>query len=410
MKTKVCHSIPVCLILLSCSAFAVGGAYSFWALNYGPMWSNYARVVDGKTMDRNCPVNICISDEGYCKKTVYCSIVGINTRITIPDDVKLITPAGNVVGDEICVGDSFKVVKGANKGEYWDDGGDMDSPQVYWVDDVEALAAKLVSQHKSSSTAKIGGTPVGDGYVDPLTGIPVYNKQLMSSSIQNDILEHFKITGNLVCSLKGDAPTTGGVLAKEGEYYRATSPGTASFNAAYPVECMYYYYGGICDPSDSMCGGSNSFCLYQVPMFPNMDGNGLSGLLDVGSISLSRTIKVTQAGSAKAEFEVAGLDDVRFGEQNNLRILVENVGNVSMSVKAISSKSPYKFISCDVSSIAPGSRAECILQVTPTASTGLDVSVSYEYSSCGRRQTGVISKTLLGTATVMPMQHIRYME
>jgi len=86
----------------------------------------------------------------------------------------------------------------------------------------------LSASTKAPSTAKIGGTPVGDGYVDPLTGIPVYNKQLMSSSIQNDILEHFKITGNLVCSLKGDAPTTGGVLAKEGEYYRATSPGTAS--------------------------------------------------------------------------------------------------------------------------------------------------------------------------------------
>lgn len=404
MKNK-CYVYLILFILLSaCDSFAVSGSYSFNALNFGSMWMKYAQVVEGKSTGlNNCPVNICITLPQYCKNTVYCSIFGVNTRITIPEDLKLVTSDGFVVGDEICVGDKFKVAKGANKGEYWDDGGDMDSPPVYWVDDVEAIVKKVVDQHKSASPAKVGGTKVADGYVDPLSGIPVYNVDLMGKAPNPgiDLLEHWKIIGNLACSVKGSA-TAQGKISKEGDYYKAIAPGDASLEENDVVECIYYYYGGICDPTDDMCGGTDSFCQYQVPMFPNMDGSSLADLVKVGTMSLTKNLKIVQAGTAQAEFSVGGAQAAKIGEEINLRVLVKNTGNLNITVKNIYSKAPHKFVSCDSSTVAPGKETECILTVTPSAETGLDVTVGYEYITCGKTKSGQVSKIVLGTAKIMP--------
>jgi hypothetical protein len=403
MKWGIILGTFVFLMIFSCGAYAISGGYNFYGLNYGPEWSQYARAVEGKSMDQNCPVNLCISVPGYCKKTVYCSIFGVNTRVSIPEDVKLVTSDGYTVGDEICVGDKFTLAKGANKGEYWDDGGDMDSPPVYWITDVEATVTKLVNQHKSASPAKVGGNKVADGYVDPLSGIPVYNVDLKGSAPNPgiDLLEHWKIIGNMACSMKGTAKPSAN-LAQEGEYYKATSPGNASFQADYTVECIYYYYGGICDPSDDMCGGTDAFCQYQVPMFPNMGGNSLQDMVKVGTISLKKDIKITQAGDAKADFSIAGAQAAKVGEAINLRVLVKNTGTADMTIKTIYSSAPHKFVSCDSITVAPGNETECILSVTPSADAGLDVTVGYEYKTCGRTKSGQVSKIVLGTAKIMP--------
>ncbi|MFZ2456604.1 MAG: hypothetical protein WAX07_09025 [Candidatus Altiarchaeia archaeon] len=404
MKTGVFTGTLVFLTIFSCTASAVSGSYNFLALNYGMMWSQYASAVEGKDIgDKNCPVAVGISMDGYAKKTVYCSIFGVNTRITIPEDVKLVTSDGYVVADEMCVGEKFTLAKGASKGEYWDDGGDMDSPPVYWIADVEAVVNKLVSQHKSASPAKVGGTKVADGYVDPLTGIPVYNVDLKGNASGTGFLEHYNIIGNLACSMKGTANPSGN-LAQAGEYYQATAAGDASFQADYTVECIYYYYGGICDPASDMCGGTDAFCQYQVPMFPKMSGKSLKDLVKVGTISVKKNIKITQAGDAKAEFSISGAQAASVGEQINLRVLVKNTGTANMTIKTISSRAPHKFVSCDSSIVAPGKETECILSVTPSADDGLDVTVGYEYKSCGRTKSGQVSKTVLGTARIMPKE------
>jgi hypothetical protein len=405
MKNRCYIYLTLCVLLLACDSFAVSGSYSFNALNFGSMWIKYAKAVEGNNGLNNCPVNICITLPQYCKKTVYCSIFGLNTRITIPEDIKLVSSDGYVVGDEVCVGDKFKVVKGVAKGEFWDDGGDMDSPPVYWVDDVEALVKKLVDQHKSASPAKVGGTKVADGYVDPLSGIPVYNVNLMGKAPNPgiDLLEHWKIIGNLACSVKGSA-TAQGKISQEGEYYKATAPGDASLEENVVVECIYYYYGGICDPADDMCGGTDSFCQYQVPMFPNMAGSSLTDLVKVGTMSLKKNLKIVQSGTAQAEFSIAGAQAAKTGEEINLRVLVKNTGNMDLTVKTIYSAAPHKFISCDSSTVSPGKETECILAVTPSAETGLDVTVGYEYKSCGKTNFGQISKIVLGTANIPPKE------
>ena len=393
----------ICLITFSCTVSAIQGSYNFLALNYGMMWSQYASAVEGKGLgDKNCPVALGISMEGYSQKTVYGSFFGAFSHLTIPEDIKLVTSDNYVLGDEMCVGDKFKMVKGASKGEYWDDGGDMDSPPIYWVDDVESIVTRLVNQHKSSSPARLGATRVKDGYVDSLTGIPVYNKNLQGEAPQNG--EPGQIIGELACSVKGTADAQGKII-QEGEYYKATGVGSASFQADYVVECMYYYYGGLCYPDDGTHVGKwqdAPFCLYQVPMFPQMSGRSLEDLVKVGTISAKKDIKITQEVEAKAEFSIAGVQSANVGEETNLRVLVKNTGTADLTIKDVSSRATHKWLSCDTSLVSPGKETECILSVTPSADAGLDVTVNYEYKSCGKTKYGQISKIALGIAKIMP--------
>ncbi len=393
------------LLYLSCSAYAIQGSYNFLALNYGLMWSQYASTVEGKAAgDKNCPVNLCLGLDGYCKNRVYCGIFEITTRITVPEDLNLVTSDGYVVGDEVCVGDEFKLDKGLIKGEDWDDGGDQDSPAIYWIDDVESAVKKIVSQHETSSPARIGGTQVDDGYVDPLSGVAVYTRIIPASSAVYNVSGNYKIIGNIACSVKGSASANGEIM-QDGDYYKATAPGTASFNANYVVECMYYYYGGACNPSDDMCSATsatNTFCQYQVPMFPHLTGSSLKDLLSVGTISLNKNLKITTSSTPKVGFSITGAESIKLGEENNLRILVKNTGDTNITVTDIYSTAPHKYISCDNPTIAPGTESECIMSVTPTVGTGLDVTILYEYSSCGKEETGQITKIVLGSESLTP--------
>ena len=97
-------------------------------------------------------------------------------KITVPGDYKLVKSDGSVVGDEVCLGDQFKIVSGETKGEYWQDGGVSDSPPIQWVDDVDVVFEKVIDYLNRDYTLKgvPSGTPV-DGFVDPVTGVRVYN-------------------------------------------------------------------------------------------------------------------------------------------------------------------------------------------------------------------------------------------
>ena len=164
---------------------------------------------------------------------------GILTRINIPEDFKLTTSDGNVVGDEVCVGDKLQLTKGVDKGEFYGDDGNDDSPSVYWVSDVEALVKNIMAYHEETKRTWsdiCAKSAPSDGFVDPLSGVPVY-----TTSVQMMGAEAAYITGNVVCSLKGDS----GLGFSSSGSYTATTPGTVNLAATYDIECMYYYYGGV---------------------------------------------------------------------------------------------------------------------------------------------------------------------
>ena len=82
------------------------------------------------------------------------------TRLSIPEDVKLVSYDGTVVGDEVCAGERFRLRKGVNKGEFWQDGGDVDSPPIHWVEDVPELVYSLVKAKADKVASGGGGYPI----------------------------------------------------------------------------------------------------------------------------------------------------------------------------------------------------------------------------------------------------------
>ncbi len=354
--------------------------------------------------------------------------------LTVPEDMKLVSSDGSVVDDEICAGEKVRAVKGVDKGEYWDYGGFLDSPPVYWVDDVEKSFEDIVGYGirtgftEECSVDKDAGVP--DGSIDPVTGVPIYTT-----------FGYPTLKGATICSLKDKGVSSEG-FDKIGDWYAAKGKGMARFTANYSVECVYYVYAlGYTDPytfgnynlSDYpggidelikeiySCPYKPLFSIIREPTINLMGGvirndsndykgtgvlsepKSLEDLFRTGNIGIDKEIKVVSTANPKVDVSVVGADNVSFGSPNTFRALVKNTGDVNVSIKSIYSKPEGKLISCDAESLAPGQQAECLLLVTPVQGQGLSVEVSYDYKSCGRSQVGLVTKTLIDSKTVRPV-------
>jgi len=436
MKKQVL-SVVVCVLFFSSAAQAgdstIQSRFEFLALSYTyGAWIPWACVEKGvpspadKPLDRvynscngrMCPFKAPLFSSPGCQDTFPKVLegphVGINARITIPGDLKLVTPNGNVVSDQVCVGDRFKIVKGANKGEYWNDGGNSDSPAIYWVDDVEKIVDGLLKFHEESGiTADQACTSsaVRDGFVDPVTGIPVYTYPtgLWGGVNWGDT------TGNMVCSTYPAYVESS--LKTEGDYYVVTGDGTFDLELSIPVRCMFYYYGG--SGGQSQCP---DYTLLKVPTVityesgyedymggawgsmggsaGNRDYYTKSDFFSVGNLTLTKKIRVGSPTPASVDLEVAGKDELVSGKSGVVRLIVKNKGAAGITIKKAYASSDYKFISCDSLFLESGKEAECLLSVTPQTGKGLKVSVDYEYPSCASTKNGTASVELIGSRVV----------
>ncbi len=394
---------------------------------------------------------------GYSLSSPYCMgdygpiTWGLRLQVTVPDDVKLVFSDGSVVGGEVCVGDTFTLDKGASKGEWWGEGGYDDSPPIYWVDDVEKLTDKIISFHQNTPISleeMHNAPPVPEGYVDPLTGIPLY-----PANAEAGYIGYYSLTGNLVCSFKPQN-TSASSIPNKGGLYTADKAGNYIIDEQQTVECMFYYYNVNYDTS-SYWNDSQHLYTIKTPMLiqngPNaqsfigfynltdyfnyfkyingsgdynyndtrsilndsilnnqgwteyIDYNSKEDFFKVGTIGIHRTIRVVELAKANVEVSIAGAENIKFGESNTLRILVKNTADVAVSIKSVYSNPEGKLISCDSNDLAPGQQAECILSVTPIQDQGLSLQVSYDYKSCGRSQVGLVTKTLIASKTVRPI-------
>jgi len=477
MKNERIWSLFLLLITLSFSVYALSGSYMYVGLGYGRGWWPWVCVTEkGEAAVCGCPgnnplgnygpddcemqrciTNFCNAPEctvfeaaamfgqhncvgvswsdlldmrsgkkvdpskmGNFKEASAVNNYGALSRITIPEDLKLVTKDGSVVGDELCAGDLFSFGKGVNKGEYYDDGGNMDTPPIYWVDNVEDVVNKIMDYHRSRTltASEVTSSPMPqDGFVDPLTSIPVYNTAY--------------ITGRMICSVSNTMTYVQGTV-KEGDYYKVTGKGDILFNAIMPVECMYYYYGGegsiitaddlTSGKTDSMLDmgspmtGKNPYLTLKLPQVikkgpdatlvdstaQNVLYNSVEDFFRVGSIAINKKIKVVSASNAQIVVTVSGMDEIKPGASNDLRVLVKNAGDADVEIKKISASVSNKFVLCDSAMIKPNEEAECLITVTPQIGQGLKVDVDYEYKSCGRTKTGSVSKVLIESTAVAP--------
>ena len=179
------------------------------ALRIDPAWAQRAKIFDGMKLDDmgwkeqwdNHGVGYY---EDYSLVSFWATMAEMDrfdTRISIPEDLKFVGSDGYVLGDEVCVGDTFTLSKGENRGEFWLDGGAMDTPPVYWVDDVEELAYSLVKtkvqKHKAMQTT-YPRTPLKK--IFSLSGLLYYATNdtpnlLNSNEQQADLRKYLKETG-----------------------------------------------------------------------------------------------------------------------------------------------------------------------------------------------------------------------
>ncbi len=175
----------------------------------------------------------------------------------------------------------------------------------------------------------------------------------------------------------------------------------------YDLDCVYYLYGAPGSENDSQ----NFYelrapCIYYYPgleLYASRELYGLpkdTNLWTVGELNLSKEIRVV--APAKPAIDVSVVGDVKYGETNNLRVLVKNNGDVNVSLKGVISKPGGELVSCDSDTLKPGQEAECLLSVTPQVGRGLSVEVSYGYSSCGKDQVGLVTKTLVDSTVINP--------
>jgi hypothetical protein len=450
---KILLSAGIAFLLLLSNSYALEGKYMYVSLSYGQGWWPWVCTTEkgmkgvwGKDYKcdqgnvRGCPFEqgkmmgqlLCVSPGfiGQCgdpPKTCVRRLddqyqvllppsYGILTRINIPEDYKLAMADGTVVGDEICVGDKLQLTKGVNKGEFYGDGGNDDSPPVYWVDDVEALVKKIMDYHeKTSSTWNTicAKSVPADGFVDPLSGVPVY-----TTSVPLLEAPAAYVTGNVVCSLKGE----GGSGFSPSGSYTATSVGEVNLAAAYSVLCMYYYYGGVTASGVASMGYWSDFqeqeCPFMTLRVPTVLQDGPSASLNsyndhpyassaadyfkVGAIGVNKKVKVSAPSNGAASVSLPSGEDIKFSQENDIRVAVKNTGSTDLSIKKVYTSSGGTLLSCDSEIVKPGAESECLIRVVPSKAD-FRISVDYEYKSCGRTKTGTATRALFSSQKNNPV-------
>ena len=412
----------VCLLFLVSSAYALQvsymyvligyarGYYPWVAVNYcgqkgyGDMFglcSNPSNLFEGS----DCNEPIPLSCERYLAgKHISCdsSGCGMLLKITVPEDFKFVDSFGNVVGDEICVGETVSVMKGVNKGEYWSDGGHEDSPPIYWVDDVEKVMDDVLDY--SSNNPDWSGWELSsldnceDGHLDELVKAPL--STLNSASTW---FSPYPYLGVFLCDMRkvsGDTEYSSGLTVDK--------LGELNLSYTYKVRCMYYlsatkYYSDCVLHKTPMILQAGPDATFNDWGTHNIFFNSSEDFFKIGEIGLKKRVKVVEPLKPKVEVSVAGADSIKFGESNILRVLVKNTGDVNVSLKSVNSRPLGKLVSCDAGVLKPSQSGECLLSVTPKLGDGVSVQVSYDYKSCGKSQIGLETKTLIASKVLEPV-------
>ena len=378
------------ILLLSCTAYAETYHIMWSGTNQEEGWGllvfyycyNYPCVINGTTFseDTRAPLN---SDETGVEYDRFFAL------LTYSPNYDLVTSSGEVVGDELCAGDAFKAVYGVPKGEWWSDGGDLDSPPINWVPDVEKFTLDLIKYHEAmidpdepwKEVYPTVPLDVSDGFVDKLTGFKVY--QMGYLAIGDNLTDTDDVwQGAVVCSLKQTSSVTG--ADQRSGYYTVSGTGKIDYRNSLEMDCVYYLLG--------IGWEKGKYTLIQMPGI-------IYGYLDnpyrIEVTDHSRNISVVKPANPGLIVSSPGAGDLKIGEENTLRILLNNTGDVDVSIRRIYSNDRYRLISCDSEEIKPGMSVECLMSVTPEAGKRLDVSVDYKYKSCGRWVLANAMKSLI---------------
>jgi hypothetical protein len=230
--------------------------------------------------------------------------------------------------------------------------------------------------------------------------------------------------GGITCSVEEKNLEVTNV-GRSGLYYVVTGKGDINFTSITDVQCLYYYD----KPSDQ---GPDTYSRSGVlavglplafdcedfsasfPMVVSSSGDPAAacGQLSkdsfrVGALRFKKNIRVVDPANQKIDVSVIGADNVKFDEENMLKVLVVNKGDVNVSIKDIDSKAQHRLLSCDRTVIAPNDQAECVVSVTPRSDSGLDIVVLFQFKTCGKTTNDKMSVNLINSMVVRPSYSAR---
>ncbi len=381
----------VLILLLACSGYALQNSVSF------------------QPLDDNDVMASILGDY----KVPYTGHFFLSAELSIPEDIKLVTSENRVVGNELCLGDSFTLQNNVVDGEYWDGGGYVDSPQIYWIKDVTSAARSLMGcgGENPADPGAFGGpvnqAKIGLGLLCAKSGTAV-DDYIADAKIR-------PISGGVACSLR-EKPVDSPGLAQIGSYYQVTGREPFIFDASYDVECFYYYVSpktgnvAVAKPvTYSSCRGVSGFSGTPAPVasFSTDEGKKAAcsqitpDAFKVGEIKLTKTINVVDPSDSSVDMKVLGSGNLVYGNPTTLKVLVQNTGSSAITVEDVTSKtSVNRLISCDVKIVEPGKNAECLLSITPRPGEGSSMQLDYSYLSCGTVKTSSIQKTLIDSVKI----------
>lgn len=331
-----------------------------------------------------------ISEPGPCWARAYDIIFSVN----INPQLGFYTENGYSLNSELCYGQKFKaVIETSNndwidtRGEWVTIGGACDSPPVAWVESL----AYFLNEVKNADKSPITIPKIYDGYVDSLTGIPVYWEGTV-------FLKPYY--GTLVCELpKFKSLDISG--AETWSIYGVKKPGTfvvtadkvdISFNT--DINCMFYHF----------CVKKGEGC-EVVREIMDMDGKYGGSKTYLGSASEKKSITVTSVPPEPKIIITSTLTNGKLSPQSStyLKMEVTNTGDKDAVVKNIDLNVDSQLLACESNKLSPGSSTECILWVSPEKSGVIEATVDYQYMKCGERQQ-IREKFVVGEIEVKPKE------
>jgi len=323
--------------------------------------------------------------------------------VTSEANMAAVSANGYILDSKVCSGGTFKLSFSNSTGEFDSKGGYSDTPPIVFVDDLDAVMNKILQVNPNAKSAyrnkiiKNFGNP--DVYIDPDTGIPVYfNYQCNWGGPKAKPQCGMTWYSTIVCQATSQNANVEGATMLTNGLYQVTSTDSVTLDVKSDVNCFFYAYGWL--SSDK-----NTLTLMQSIFMP---GNGgcnycpktvkVKGMT-IGSFQLKQTFQVdnspppTLSVSAKITNE-----QVPPGSSTYARVVISNGGS-EVNIKGISFNTKSKLISCTSTKLSPDSSTECIVSLSPTETTDLQATVSYQYNQCGERQTAM-QKAYIGTLLV----------
>jgi hypothetical protein len=420
------------LILLGLLWLCVGNVLALQtSLYYMPMQLNEC------TMRTLCEVPTQGGGHTHGEDEVHCW--AFMPQLTVPADVKLVRTDGSVVGDELCVGDKFKVQSVLGKDGYDGYGGEVwqisgyESPPVYWINNMGDAVKEIIgcpnrnpaSTYFSEFSKRMYtfNLPSGDVEPDPYGAAPA---PMGCQQQSGDFLQRttLPLQGGMACSIGSDKSASQGIV-KNGDWYEVTGD-DVNFSTSTEVQCLFYYdkrdfvtpkasslvmgigvptsfgFGAIPTDIGSYTGQTLEMMYYDAATKNSVCNKMNASWFAVGAIKYAKAVKVVGKAKPAVELSVIGAEDVSFGKESVIKVLVKNTGDADLQIIDVDSKAAHRLISCDSKKVIPGQLAECLLAVTPASGSGLDVKVTYDYSSCGKTFRSVSSKEILRSKIIPP--------